>query len=267
MQYKCNSKKGTGAFLPEAANNLKFVEKKKEQLDFELLNKLQDSQNNNLNAKFVSKRKIKDTDKKPVCNEIFGAFLPVAADNIVYAEKEDIEFDYICFEKLQNSSLIQPKEIQVFLNITRISEAKYIPKIVNSKVQEVEASEKKVSDLNLKISEAVKIEELQPDYSDTETFQFPKTRIPRFDLVAALGWEEIIPDDKPPLDVANVCGFKSSWVYKCTPWRYHIICVDNITEGAWVPYPVMQRKDYEECELITLSSGRQFSKDHGVEYK
>lgn len=267
MQFISNSKK-TGAFLPLAASNLKFVKKKKPSIDFELLDKLKNIQEKDVVSKFVSKKLIQEEVRDNTkCNQISGAFLPFAAENLVFVEKESIVLNVDSLEKLKKAPEVEPKEIQVFFNITRISEAKYLSKIVNSNVQDVEASEQKIFDLCFKLSEAAKIEEMQPDYSDTETFQFPVARIPRFDLVAALGWEEFTPDDKPPLDVANVCGFNSSWVYKCTPWRYYVICVDNITEGAWVPYPVMQRKLYEECEFITLSSGRQFSKDHSTDYK
>lgn len=263
MKYEIACKQKTGAFLPIAANSLKPVEKKKSLIDLNLIQKLEDHK---LISDFIpSKRSAAEISEKAPLNTLFGAIIPHIAENLQFAEKNKQEIDLEIIKKLEEAP--PPEEIQMFLNIQRISDSKCDVGMVYSKEQEVVASETEVIEFVNKLSESEHLEEILPNYSDSKTFQFPKTRIPRLDLVAALGWEEIIPDDEPPLDVANVCGFKSSWVYKCTPWRYHIICVENITEGAWVPYPVMQRIDYAECKLITQSSGRQFSKDHGTDYK
>jgi hypothetical protein len=265
MKYEIADQRKTGAFLPSAASNVKPVKKNKSIIDLNLIQKLED---NKITSNFVpSKKNIDILEEKPSLNIYFGAIVPSFVENPHFVEKNETKPNLETIKKLEEAFDIKPEEIQMFLNIHRISDLKCDVGMVYSKEQEVKASEAEVTEFVNKLSESEHIEEIILDYSDSKTFQFPKTRVPRLDLVAALGWEEIIPDDEPPLDVANVCGFHSSWVYKCTPWRYHIICVENITEGAWVPYPVMQRFDYTECKIITQSSGRQFSKDHSTDYK
>jgi hypothetical protein len=69
-----------------------------------------------------------------------------------------------------------------------------------------------------------------------------------------------------PVEISD-CGFTASWVYDCIPWKNFEKCVENITEGAWVPYPVMYGYKYEQCKDIQNSERRQFSEDYNGDYK
>lgn len=63
------------------------------------------------------------------------------------------------------------------------------------------------------------------------------------------------------------CGFDASWTFKCANWKYLPICVDDISDGAWVPFIIMYRKDYYDCSFVKATSGgREFSQDYGSDY-
>jgi hypothetical protein len=63
------------------------------------------------------------------------------------------------------------------------------------------------------------------------------------------------------------CGISTHWAYRCAPWKEFSICVENESDGAWVPFIILYREDYYECLYIKEGIGRQFSKDHGLDYK
>jgi len=69
-----------------------------------------------------------------------------------------------------------------------------------------------------------------------------------------------------PVEISD-CGFTASWVYECVPWKNFEKCVENITDGAWVPYPVMYGYKYEQCKNIQESDKRQFNEDYNEDYK
>lgn len=63
------------------------------------------------------------------------------------------------------------------------------------------------------------------------------------------------------------CGISTHWVYKCAPWKELPICVENESDGAWVPFMTLYREDYFECLYVKeQGQGRQFSQDHGLDY-
>lgn len=63
------------------------------------------------------------------------------------------------------------------------------------------------------------------------------------------------------------CGFDAHWVFKCAPWKNLPICVDNESDGAWVPFIILYRVDYYECMYVKETGhGREFSQDHGEAY-
>lgn len=63
------------------------------------------------------------------------------------------------------------------------------------------------------------------------------------------------------------CGIVTSWLFECSPWRNEEVCVDGEVNGAWVPFIVKYRTDYEECKFVKEDTGREFSQDHGTAYK
>lgn len=172
---------------------------------------------------------------------VTGAYLPKAASKHA--------------NKLNNSGVLD-----------RLEAAKAKKQVEQNQIKN---NSKVVNTLNkVKTSSVNNFSKNEKAYSNNMNFNFPKSRKVKKDL-AAMDWQTVIvTHGSPPLDIANVCGLKTSWVYKCTPWVYHEICVDNETRGAWVPYPVMQRIDYLNCKDITESkTGRQFSQDHGSAYR
>lgn len=63
------------------------------------------------------------------------------------------------------------------------------------------------------------------------------------------------------------CGLSTHWVFKCAPWKELPICVENESDGAWVPFIVLYQVDYYECSFVKEhSQGREFSQDHGPAY-
>jgi hypothetical protein len=64
------------------------------------------------------------------------------------------------------------------------------------------------------------------------------------------------------------CGFKASWLFKCPPFENLVVCVNNQNGGAWVPYVIMYRAEYIQCQYVKESGqGKQFSQDYDVNYK
>lgn len=176
---------------------------------------------------------------------VTGAYLPKAAEkNIVKNNNSGV------LEKLEAARAKKQLENKVEVNYSKNRD-----NVVNT-LQKV------------KTLETDKLSENEKVYSNNMTFNFPKSRKINKNL-AAMNWQtEIATYHSPPLDIKNVCGLNTSWVYKCTPWVYHEVCVDNETRGAWVPYPIMQRIDYLNCKEITeMKTGRQFSQDHGNAYR
>lgn len=63
------------------------------------------------------------------------------------------------------------------------------------------------------------------------------------------------------------CGLDAHWVYKCAPWKNPPICLENESDGAWVPFIILYRVDYFECKFVKEQDrGREFSRDHGEAY-
>jgi len=83
---------------------------------------------------------------------------------------------------------------------------------------------------------------------------------------------EILRDSRPEWKIGQEyladCGMDARWVFKCAPWKELPICVDNESDGAWVPFIVLYRVDYFECKYVKeQGQGREFSQDHGEAYK
>lgn len=82
---------------------------------------------------------------------------------------------------------------------------------------------------------------------------------------------EILRGSKPEWEIGQEyladCGLDAHWVFKCAPWKVLPICVDDESDGAWVPFIVLYRVDYFECKYVKeQGSGREFSQDHGEAY-
>lgn len=82
---------------------------------------------------------------------------------------------------------------------------------------------------------------------------------------------EVLRGSKPEYEIGQQyladCGMDAHWVYKCAPWKELPICVENESDGAWVPFIVLYRVDYFECKYVKEHGhGREFSQDHGAAY-
>jgi hypothetical protein len=63
------------------------------------------------------------------------------------------------------------------------------------------------------------------------------------------------------------CGFMASWSFKCAPYKPLPICVENRSDGAWVPFIIQYNEEYMLCSDIKNGNGRQFSQDYGNAYR
>jgi hypothetical protein len=62
------------------------------------------------------------------------------------------------------------------------------------------------------------------------------------------------------------CGMYVRWVYKCPP-RNGPPCIENLSDGAWVPFITLYQTEYFLCKEIKEGDGREFSNAHGQAYK
>ena len=63
------------------------------------------------------------------------------------------------------------------------------------------------------------------------------------------------------------CGFKASWLFKCAPYKPLPICLENRSDGAWVPFIIQYNEKYMLCSNVKNGSGREFSQDYGNAYR
>jgi len=63
------------------------------------------------------------------------------------------------------------------------------------------------------------------------------------------------------------CGLMASWLFKCAPYKPLPICVENRSDGAWVPFIIQYNEEYMLCSNIKNGNGRQFSQDYGNAYR
>lgn len=68
-------------------------------------------------------------------------------------------------------------------------------------------------------------------------------------------------------DFLKDCGFNPSWFYKCSQSNFVSYCVDNRSKGAWVPYSISYRNNYELCKAIKESTGNQFNQEFDNSYR
>lgn len=48
----------------------------------------------------------------------------------------------------------------------------------------------------------------------------------------------------------NDCGFIPKWRYQCSPDITVRLCVENDSNGGWIPYSIFKNELYKECEAI-----------------
>ena len=145
--------------------------------------------------------------------------------------------------------------------------------LASSIVQQQEYDRKKIGNVPIVIKNPTDIQpsfEEKPEvYSDKlEKYNFIfTTRVSRKIAKSV----EVLRGSKPEYEIGQEyladCGLDAHWVFKCAPWKELPICVENESDGAWVPFIVLYRVDYFECKYVKENGrGREFSQDHGTAY-
>jgi len=144
--------------------------------------------------------------------------------------------------------------------------------LASSAVEQQEHDRKKIGDVPVVIKKPANIqpmifEEKPVVYSDKVQNLILPTKVARKIVKSVV----LLTGSKPEYEIGQQyladCGMDTSWVFKCPPEKELPICVDNESDGAWVPFIVLYRVDYFECKYVKEHGlGREFSQGHGVAY-
>lgn len=173
-----------------------------------------------------------------------------------------------------------------FRNRSVFSETKIQPTTVNKSVTKNSrqvlpsfVTQQQDNKVNMK-AQATFVSEKNSDYSNKvqqhcyvipKTYVVPKTTDTSPHRDARRRSFELLVGSKREYEIGQQyladCGISTQWVYKCASHHNLPICVENESDGAWVPFITLYRTNYYDCLYVKEhGQGREFNQDHGTAY-